>query len=126
MSAVDVQERATPPEPRTSRSRLRGLAPWVLVSLLLLAVSVELMYLGRHLFFNWDEWEYVLYRQGHAPHVFLAPHNEHVSVVPIVIFKVLLKAFGLTHYWGARLVNVLVIELTALLTYVYARPRVGA
>src|SRR5437868_6933615 len=106
MSAVDVRERAAAAEQPIPSSRFRTAGPWVVLGLLLVAASVELMYLGRHLFFNYDEWDYVLYRQGHAAKVFLTPHNEHVSVVPIIVFKILLKAFGLSHYGAERLVNV--------------------
>ncbi len=104
----------------------RSLLPWAILAALIVVAAAELMYLGRGLTFNYDEWEYVLFRQGHALDVFLKPHNEHVSVIPIVVFKGLFSTVGIEHYGAYRLTNVLVVQACAVLVYLYGRPRIGA
>jgi hypothetical protein len=110
----------------SGREEGAGLGPWVVLGLLLAAMTAELMYLSRGLYFNFDEWDFVLFRHGHSAAVFLTPHNEHVSLVPIAIFKALFKVFGIGHYWPYLLTNVLIVQACALLVYLYARPRIGA
>lgn len=75
--------------------------------------------------FYFDDWEFVISRVGHAPSVFLRPHVDHPSVFPILIYKGLLEVFGLSHYWVFRLVHIGLMELIAVLVYLYGRPRLG-
>jgi hypothetical protein len=103
-----------------------SLGPWLALGVLLVVAAAELMYLSRGLYFNFDEWDFVLFRQGHSAAAFLKPHNEHVVLVPILIFKALFKVFGIANYWPYRLTNIVLVQATAALTYVYARPRIGA
>ena len=58
--------------------------------------------------FHTDDWSFVLDRAGHSPGVFLEPHNEHLSLVPIAIYKTLFELFGLGHYLPFTLVLVAV------------------
>ena len=63
---------------------------------------------AQGLSFHTDDWSFVLERAGHSPGVFLEPHNEHLSLVPVTIYKVLLELVGLDHFEVFRLVLVLV------------------
>src|SRR4051794_21135041 len=54
-----------------------------------------IMYFGRDLqIFRFDEWGFVLGRHGSSVDDFLRPHNEHLSLVPVAIFKGLLATVG--------------------------------
>ena len=44
--------------------------------------------------FYFDDWDFVLHRRGLSPSVLLAPHGPHLVVLPILIYKFLLKVFG--------------------------------
>src|SRR5688500_13825002 len=68
VSAISSRAAGTASAPvagATARSEARSLAPWVVLAVALAAAAGLIMYLGRGLTFNYDEWEYVLFRQGH-------------------------------------------------------------
>ena len=57
---------------------------------------------------------------------FLEPHNEHLSLIPVAIYKLLFATVGLEHY-GPYRVMVIVAHLgVTVLLFVYARRRVGS
>lgn len=53
-----------------------------------------LLYLGRHLWFFYDEWDIV----GNHQLPLLQPHNEHWSTLPYLVYAVLYRLFGLRTY----------------------------
>ena len=57
------------------------------------------MYLGRGIGFYFDEWTFILERRGHSLDAFLKPHNEHIVLVPVIIYKLLFALVGLAHHW---------------------------
>ena len=72
-----------------------------------------------------DEWQWILTRRGGGVASLLDPHNSHLSLVPVVIYKLLFAAVGLRHYWPYRAVLVAMDLACALLVFVYARACVG-
>jgi hypothetical protein len=90
------------------------------------AAFVLLMYLARGIGFYFDEWNFVLDRRGHSLDTFLKPHNEHIVLVPVVTYKVLLAIFGLGHHWPYLAVLLVMHGLLGFGVYLLARPRVGA
>jgi hypothetical protein len=72
-----------------------------------------------------DEWNWILTRRGGAAATYLDPHNSHLSLVPVVIYKLLFAIVGLRHYWPYRAVLIAVDLGCALLVFLYARARVG-
>ncbi len=66
------------------------LAHW---ATLVLAV-VLLLYLGRHLWFFFDEWDIV----GNHQLPLFQPHNEHWSTLPYLVYAALYRLFGLRTY----------------------------
>jgi hypothetical protein len=56
---------------------------------------------------------------------FLRAHNEHFSLVPILIFKLLFATVGLDSYWVYRSLLLLAHLAVVALLFVYARRRVG-
>jgi hypothetical protein len=115
---------------RPESSRLEGVIGlierrwrWALTGLLL-ADALLLLYMGRGLSFFYDDWDYAIHDYGGGIHSLLEPHNGHLSVVPIAIYKVLFHVVGLNHYAVFRLV-VLALHLTCgVLVFVLAARRV--
>jgi hypothetical protein len=104
--------------PRRAPAVILGTAGFALVTLL--------MYFGRHMStFRLDEWAFVLDRQGNSLDDFLRPHNEHLSLIPVAVFKGLLATVGMHPYWPYRLVVAMLTVLIGVLVYLYARPRLG-
>jgi hypothetical protein len=78
---------------------------------------------GQNFFLN--EWELVLQRRGWDAETLLAPLNEHLFLVPITVFKVLLELVGLGPHWVFQVPVVAAHLATALLLFLLARVRVG-
>ena len=57
--------------------------------------------------------------------MFLKPHNEHISVVPVAIYKVLLQVVGVAHHWPYLAVLALMHCALGAGVFVLARRRVG-
>jgi hypothetical protein len=72
------------------------------VHLVLLAVAgAALTVAVRGQWFFGDEWAFIQDRdlgEG-AVAALLEPHNEHLSVLPVLVYRLLLSAFGLHTYW---------------------------
>ena len=96
------------------------------LAVLLLGGGAFLYQSGHDQIFWYDEWEFLLDRRGGGLSTFLDPHNEHLSLVPIAIYKLLLGATGMDGYGPYRLTLVVLDVLCALLLFVYAERRVGA
>src|SRR5690242_19363531 len=116
--------------PQTTAARLRTAGedprlPALLLGLLSLAAFVLILVLGRHATFFFDEWDFVLGRQGHSADVFLKPHNEHISVIPVLVYKAFFETVGLEHHWPYLAVLALMHVAVAACGFVLARRRVG-
>jgi hypothetical protein len=104
-------------------ARLR--LPLVALGAVMAAAVILLLYHGRDFSFFGDEWSFILDRRTQTLDDFLLPHNEHFSAVPVAIYKVMWKVFGLDGYLPYRLL-LLGLHLTAgALLFVLARRRVG-
>jgi hypothetical protein len=104
------------------------LAPWwawCAVGVLLAIGAGVLAYETRGTTFWADEWNWILTRRGGGISTLLDPHNSHLSLVPVVIYKILFAIVGLRHYWPYRAVLIAADLGCALLVFVYARRRVG-
>jgi hypothetical protein len=83
----------------SSRTRaIRSAPSWRLpltihIVSLALAFAV-LMYLARHIWFIYDEWEFLAGRIVTGNLQVFTPHNEHWSTIPLLIDKGLFSAFG--------------------------------
>jgi hypothetical protein len=109
---------------RTVRVRPDRLA-WIAL-VVLLASAARFLYvetLGTTFWF--DEWTWVLDRRGNDVDAFLEPHNGHLSLIPIAIYKLLLSSFGLDMYGPYRLMVIGAHLLCVLLVFIYASRRVG-
>ncbi len=97
---------------------------WVLATLMLADVLL-LLYMGRGLSFFFDDWDYVIHDYGGGVHSLLVPHNGHLSLVPIAIYKVLFHIAGLNHYAVFRLVVIVLHLACVALVFTLAERRLG-
>ena len=87
---------------------------------------VVILYLGRHLStFLYDEWNFVLNRRGWDVDTLLRPHNEHLSLAPVLVLKSFFGTIGAAPYWPYRVALALLVVALGVLVYLYAVPRVG-
>ena len=114
---------AAPIWPKGS-SHTRSPRGWRSQALAALASGV-ILYLGRGSFFYFDEWTWIVERRDWTTSTLLRPHNEHLSAVPIAIYKVLFATVGLAHYWPYRAMLVAIHLSAALAVYLIARRRLG-
>lgn len=117
------------PDSRSIRSAVaqleRPAAPRVALVLLLLGAALFLFLDGHGETFWYDEWAFVLGRRGSDLSTFLDPHNGHLSLLPIVVYKALLATVGMSHYGPYRLTVITLHLLCVILIFVYAERRLG-
>jgi hypothetical protein len=71
-----------------------------------------LFHLGHYFWFNGDEWDFLVNRDaGHLGDL-LRAHNEHPSLLPILVYRLLWRGFGLGSYLPYQ-VPVVALHLTA-------------
>ena len=105
-------------------ARLSRLGP-AAFALAAIAAAVLILALGHDFSFWYDEWWFITQRIPWTAHSFLVPHNDHLSVVPVLVYKLVLSTVGLDHYVVLRVVG-LSIHLTCIaLVFAYTRRRVG-
>ncbi|HEX6713544.1 MAG TPA: hypothetical protein VF066_09160, partial [Thermoleophilaceae bacterium] len=116
------------PLSRADAARRIARKPWLPWVALAATVAYSAWYLvlesGKGLFFYYDEWAFLLRRTGHSPDVFLRPHGEHLSAVPVAIYKAMLGVFGFDYRPYQWLLMGFVAAL-GVVVYVYGRRRVG-
>jgi hypothetical protein len=108
--------------PRAPRADRRAVAALALLSL---GGLVLLMYLSRDTTFYFDEWDWVQGRREWTVGALLEPHNEHLSLVPLLLYKLLFATVGLDQYWPYRLVGLAMHGFVVAALFFYARRRVG-
>jgi hypothetical protein len=123
----DVASSVKPQEARPDRpTRLQQTTLAWIAMVVLLAAAARFLYIEtRGETFGFDEWHWVLERRGDDLDTFLEPHNGHLSLVPIAIYRLLLSLFALDVYGPYRLMVIAAHVGCVMLVFVYARPRVG-
>ena len=92
---------------------------------LVLVGTLAVAWEARHSTFSGDDWGFILDRRGVGVNVYLTPHNEHLSALPILIYQVLLAVFGARSYAPFIAVLLVIHYVVCLLVYVIARRYVG-
>jgi hypothetical protein len=111
----------------TIRSAAAGERFVLAIFALLVIVAFVLLYRkGLGTTFYSDEWNFVMNRRGWDAETFLRPHNEHLSLLPVLVFKLLFVTVGLDSYGVYRALLLLVHVICVALMYVLARERVEA
>jgi len=82
--------------------------------------AAYLLILQSHFTFMGDDWEFLLQRRGFSAAVFLNPHNDHIALAPVAIYKALLALFGMTSAFPFEVLSTLVYVLSAVLLFVYS------
>jgi hypothetical protein len=120
---VEPVRREAPASPVLQRI---GKSPALLCLTAAVACSgAYLLILQSHLTFYADDWGFLIDRRGFSASVFLDPHNDHIALIPVAIYKALLALFGMDSAMPFAIVSTLVFLLSAVLLFVYMRRRVG-
>jgi hypothetical protein len=98
---------------------------WIALSLLLVLTAAFLYRETRDTTFWFDEWTWVLDRRGGDLDSLLEPHNGHLSLVPVAMYKALFETAGLSDYGPYRALVIIVHLICVALVFAYARKRVG-
>jgi hypothetical protein len=96
------------------------------LSLLSLLALVLIYREGNGTTFYFDEWNFVVNRRDWDIDTFLRPHNEHFSLVPVLIYKLLFLTVGLDSYGVYRLLLIVAHLVVVGLLFEYARRRLGS
>jgi len=99
-------------------------APTVLLGVALLASAALIFVLCWELTFFQDTWAFLLDRQDLSADAFLAPHNEHIVILPVAITKLLLAVFGMTSGLPEMFAMTATLLVAGTLLFVYVRRRV--
>jgi hypothetical protein len=106
-------------------SRLREHPAVVLAAgAMLVSGALLLHWLGRLTFWR-DEWGFLLHRRGWGVGTFLDPAVEHLSTIPILLYKIQLGIFGMSSPASYQVVAVVGFLASVALLFVYVRLRVG-
>jgi hypothetical protein len=98
---------------------------WIALGLLLVVAAPFLYHETRDTTLWIDEWSWALDRRGGGIDTFLDPHNGHLSLVPVSVYKALFATAGLTDYRPYRLLLIAAHLGCVALVFAYARRRVG-
>ena len=99
-------------------------ADWVFVALLVLGALIVLGETTGLSFFG-DDWDFVVVRRGLSSHALLTPHGPHLTLFPVLVYKVLLAVFGGGSYLPFRLLTAFDLVLLALVLGLACRERWG-
>ncbi len=106
----------------TARDRV----PVALLGAAAVASLATLLVLAHPLSFIYDEWDFLLGRRDWDANAFLDPHNEHLSLVPVLLYKLGVTAFGMTSQLPFQLLLTGSVLAVALGVFVFVRDRLGA
>jgi hypothetical protein len=113
---------------RLAQARVQERSTWAVAAVLALLslLSFVLFYRkGWGTTFYYDEWNFLMNRREWTIGTFLEPHNEHLSLVPIVIYKLLFVTVGIDDYAPYRVMVLLIHLLCVALLFLLVRRRVG-
>jgi hypothetical protein len=99
---------------------------WTALALLLVGTAVLVFYETRDTTLWFDEWPWALDRRGGGLETLLEPHNQHLSLVPVLIYKALFATAGLDDYAPYRICIIAAHLACCALVFVYARRRIGS
>ena len=102
---------------------LRGRLPLATTVLIVLIGSVFLLLQARHLWFFGDDWMFLLERSISQRPVqdLMMPHNDHWTLVPIVVYRALFSVVGLQHYLVFAMLPIAAHAATCILLFLLLR-----
>ena len=100
--------------------------PWLALAVLVVLTGLLLYHETRGTTIWLDEWSWALQRRGGGLSSLLDPHNEHLVLIPVAIYKLLFATAGLGNYAPYRVIVTLLQLACGVLVFAYARTRVNA
>jgi hypothetical protein len=97
---------------RASSDRQEKAAVLVFVAFVVVGGLAILGWLGDYFWFHGDEWDFLVERDGGNLSDLLEPHNEHLTPLPIIVYRILWNLFGLRSYLPYQ-IPVVTLHLTA-------------
>lgn len=101
----------------------------VAIAVLVAAAACSLTYLlvlGTDLSFWLDEWSFLLHRRGLSADAFMAPHNDHIAILHVSIYKVLLAVFGMDSQRPFHVTSLVLFVTSVGVLFTYLLRRIGA
>mgnify|MGYP001241898129 CR=1 FL=1 len=89
------------------------------------ASAALLLHYRASLNFMLDDWAFVIGREDGKISDFLDPHNEHISVIPVAIYKLFLAVFGMGSPWPLQILSVALFMLAVGVLFFYLKPLAG-
>ena len=100
-------------------------APLLVLAVMMVASAIVFLHAARGTTFFLDDWNFVETRHQWTLDAFLEPHNEHLSLVPVAVYKLLFVTVGLDDYRLYR-ATAIVFHLACVgVIFAFARRRVG-
>lgn len=127
----DAIEGAPPPPSALGRVTLsldsltRRKVPILVLAIAVVASAVLLISIDSHLTFIADDWMLLVKRQGWGASYFLKPFHGNIVVAPALVYKVMREIFGMGSATPYYVAAILTFVASAVLLFVYLRPRVG-
>jgi len=97
----------------------------ILLGALMVASAAWLIHYRVRLGFFLDDWQFVIGRHGEGIGNYLDPHQEHIVVIPVAIYKLFLNVFGMGTPMPLQIFSILVFLLAVAMLFLYTRPMVG-
>lgn len=98
---------------------------WSAFACVLAAGLAYLLWKGRGNALFYDEWSWIEFRRS-GLHAILSSYNQHLLLVPLAAYQLLIRTVGLGHYWVYRLIAALAHLGCAAVVFAFARRRIGA
>lgn len=101
-------------------------APRLALLLTIAGGAALVLIASRGTWFYLDDWDFVARRGGFGWSDYFNPQNQNWYSTTVGVYQLLLRIFGFMSYVPFRLALAVFVAGIGLLTFVYARPRVGA
>ena len=90
-----------------------------------LVAAALILYFETGITFRLDEWEFLINRPGFTSDAVFLPHNEHIVVGPVLIYKALIATVGTDSPRPFQIVAVAGFITSVALVFVWLRRRIG-
>lgn len=105
--------------------RLPRNTPYFLFAAALIASATLVMVLGADITFFGDSWATLMNRRDLSLDTLFTPHNEHITVMQVLLQAAVLPLFGMSSETPEFVVLALCLVVVAILLFVYVERRIG-
>jgi hypothetical protein len=103
----------------------RPALPVAVLAVGLLGTAALVLWLDRDVSFYFDEWDFLLGRRGSGIDTYLDPHFEHIALIPVAFYKLVVAVFGMDSARPFQVGSTLTLLAAIAVVYAYAQRRVG-